>query len=265
MVLAPNKLIARLISKRPGLPNSQTMLLPGALASLLAVVPPRRFRLYEGDRTPLGYTIWYQNLAELADTSKVPHAQLLDEVGAKKSLLLMQWARGRDPTPVVRRGPPKSLLVERSFPKGTLPTSAIAPGQVVYVAVSELAKALWTRIKADYTEHARVCGTLVVHWRLGYSNLQSARTRTPPAVANAILTTDADASVEKQRTAIATMISAALQLIPKQNTRGTDDTLTRIALSATSFAPAATSGRSIASYFANAQPNKVGISYKMDS
>ena len=89
---------------------------------------------------------------------------LAAHVGAPAAALLSRMAAGVDPSPVVPRGPPKSLMCERSFPP--LAGDAAALSSKVQLLASELVRRLLRH--AQKWPRAGVPGRMAVKYRRGY-------------------------------------------------------------------------------------------------
>jgi nucleotidyltransferase/DNA polymerase involved in DNA repair len=94
----------------------------------------------------------------VADIAAIPPALLLQAFGDRTARFLTAAAQGRDPTPVVPLGPPKSVTVEDSFRscKGHAAALAVLQG---------LAPDLLGRLEEEAGEGRRP-GQVTVKWRL---------------------------------------------------------------------------------------------------
>ncbi len=158
--IARNKLLARLISKRPSTPNSQTLLRVSKLREFLKIVPIRRV---SGLKSQLG--AWLEETLKvhtLADLGAVPVSKLSGRVSVKRATELQEFGRGIDNRPVVKKALQKTILVERSF----------SPNQFSKEIVTNLADTLVHRLNED----GRMAKSLVVTYRLNYDSGVTSRT-----------------------------------------------------------------------------------------
>ena len=172
--IATSKLLARLVSKRPGTPDSQTILLQADLTAFLAHCPlravpglkgalGRRIQERFGKQAPStpvqshrmpvdphGERQYQQhNQAHLrdqlclGDLAQLSVTQLAEVIGSggrsgQRAAQLVAWGRGFDTDPVKAKGPSKSLLSERSFPSGALDSTARLRDAILYVNFTEI-------------------------------------------------------------------------------------------------------------------------------
>jgi len=155
--IARNKLLARLVSKRPLMSNTQTLLRASRETELLRWIPIRRV---PGLKRKLGE--WLEeslSISTLHELASVPLTKLTKRVSEEKARMLQSWGRGEDMSNVLKRAPPKSILVERSF----------SPKQFSQDVVSNLAKTLLDRLHED----GRDAKSLVISYRIMYENVKS--------------------------------------------------------------------------------------------
>lgn len=173
--IATSKLLARLVSKRPGMPDAQTILFPADLNALLKHCPlravpglkgalGRRIQERFGKQTPsTPHLQSHENSVEphaerryqqpnqaqlreqlcLGDLAQLSVTQLAEVVGSggrsgQRAAQLVAWGRGFDTDPVETKGPSKSLLSERSYPSGALDSTARLRDAVLYVNFTEM-------------------------------------------------------------------------------------------------------------------------------
>ena len=237
--IADSKLLARLISKRNLAPDTQTLLLPQHLNELLRSVPLNKV---PGLRGKLGKQIEerlkLKVLADLGQGRISPH-DFMSAIGVTyaKAKQFCDWGRGIDDTPVLVRGPPKSLLVERSYPEGQLDPPGKLDG-----AIFMLCSNLLQRIGDDYSKHGRLPGSLVVLRRIGYNgqSMNSKRAEFPQRATSALReifggnSTSRTAPESRQiseETVRILMIAAKRLIVALSEPKG----ITRLALTATGF------------------------------
>eukprot|EP00045_Choanoeca_perplexa_P007554 m.69346 g.69346 ORF g.69346 m.69346 type:complete len:588 (-) comp14119_c0_seq1:577-2340(-) len=116
----------------------------------------------------------------LGDVLTVPKAKLVQVIGGERAELLYQWAVGEDPSPVVARQIPASVIAERSFPPSDW--TAAEP------YIRQLSLDWLTRVSEMYTLHQRVATRFVIRWRQGYNQdgrvggMQSTSLPLPPSL-----------------------------------------------------------------------------------
>ncbi|EFN52390.1 hypothetical protein CHLNCDRAFT_138846 [Chlorella variabilis] len=109
--VACNKTLAKLCS---GLhkPDDQTVLPPPEGAAFVAPLPVRAL---PGVGYKMEQALTAAGLATAADLRALTRHQLMQRFGERSGAFLHAACRGKDPSPVQERGPPKSVTVEDSF------------------------------------------------------------------------------------------------------------------------------------------------------
>ncbi|CEM28662.1 unnamed protein product [Vitrella brassicaformis CCMP3155] len=119
----------------------------------------------------------------LAALGDAPKEALVRKFGERVGVWLAGLGRGEDANNVTPKGPPKTIITERSFP----PVNALS---AVRKWVEELSCELLRRLIEDHqTHHGRLPAKMVVRWRRGYaqndaglpSGIRSATGDLPPA------------------------------------------------------------------------------------
>ena len=171
---ASNKLLARLVSKRgSGLYDVQTLLRCEDVPALLRRVPVKSV---PGLKGKLGDAVTAQTQAQvLADLQRVPRQALGQLFGATAAAWLHAACRGVDGAAVVPNAPPKSILVERSFPPARSRSSLLE-------AVAALGDRLVARGLEHAARHQQVPGAVTVTCRQRYDAMLSKRVPVPPAL-----------------------------------------------------------------------------------
>ncbi|OAE35561.1 hypothetical protein AXG93_1452s1010 [Marchantia polymorpha subsp. ruderalis] len=153
--VAQNKMLAKLASSL-NKPSKQTCLLSGAVERFIAPLPARKIpgvgRQTEAILLDLG-------VQTITDLKKVSVCQLSERLGARIGQFLYDACRGRDYTPVLDKGPPKSITVEDSFRNCT--TLQQAEG-ILRVLAPDLIK----RLDEDRVETGRRPKSLTLKWRV---------------------------------------------------------------------------------------------------
>lgn len=169
--IGPNKLLARLVSKRKLSPNSQTIVLdemaPNVAASTnLQAVPGLKGKLGNWLQEKYG-------LQKLSDLQSLSDSQL-SSIAPGKVTWLQQLAKCQDDTRVLERGPPKSIMTERSFP----PTSSSC--ESCQKIIFRLCKDLLERLCKERDSRSRTPSALSVQWRVGYDGQRMTSRRLSP-------------------------------------------------------------------------------------
>ena len=252
--IGDTKLTARLISKRSGQPNSQTLLLPNQKSSLLRVVPIRQVpTLRQMQGALLTSTFNITTLSEIAEKCTANEIVKALGVQMERAEQILRWSHGIDHRKVIERGPPQSISVEKSQP----PLKNL---NEVREAVAPLCRSLITRLEDDIIQHSRVPTTLTVHWRSGYGNnanaaTHSARTTVPHNLVQKLHRINGDMK-EKSNNDVGkgsafTAVSNACMLVLSRQT-----SITRIAITASSWRNTSSSA-SINVFFGNSSKKTV--------
>jgi len=162
--VGPNKLLARLVSSI-NKPNGVTVVRPG-LSYVRNLLKHTKLLTVPGFMGKLGRQILdtlnlsYDATVDSLSCSK-NHKTLMAAFGKEKSKYILERARGIDLGKVISRGPPKSVISERSFP----PTTDITKLRRI---CSLLCDNLLSRLEEDMLENQRLPSKFNVKWRLGY-------------------------------------------------------------------------------------------------
>jgi len=158
--IGPNKLIARLVSKRKGYPNSQTL-----VKDVEAVLMQTPFRVVPGLKGKLGAAIAekFPDAETLFDLQSVSLRKLEDiAASSTKAEWMFNTARGIDNEEVEVRGPLKSILSEKSFPPVEL-SSAVARQEL-----EKICSDLLERLIFEKKQNSRIPSSITISWRSGY-------------------------------------------------------------------------------------------------
>ena len=251
--IGDSKLTARLISKRSGQPNSQTLLLPEEKIQLMQVCPIQQVpTLCQQQGMLLTSTFHISKLSEIADRCSCDQLVTALGVQVERAQQLLLWSRGVDNRKVVERGPPQTLMVERSHPP-------LESKESLRKAAVSLCVALKDRLLADVMEHCRIPTGLVVHWRSRYEAIESARVAIPGRLNNLLHQAntmskmsrkDTKDSVESSTEDVAVQSLANTCMVPL----GKQSAVTRISLTASNFIDLSSSS-SIQRFFGNSSQN----------
>lgn len=225
------KLLSRLVGPL-NKPNKVTLLPPSAMDEFLQSCPIRKVPSLQGK---FGGEVEAQlAVSTVGDLRHVDAALLHRTFGARQAAFLLELAAGGGDDSVLERGPPQSLLSERSFPPARTRT-------VVLAALRPLCEALCTRLREDAEEHRRSPLKLSLTWRQGYGSNPRSKTAPFPAAAATALRrgsiADAGAGVSVADQVPEMLLKGAMALL-----EGAVDMpweLTRLAVGAVFPAPAA--------------------------
>eukprot|EP00854_Cymbomonas_tetramitiformis_P007990 gene7990-9499_t len=145
-------------------------------------------------------------ISTVGDLRHVDAALLHRTFGARQAAFLLELAAGGGDDSVLERGPPQSLLSERSFPPARTRT-------VVLAALRPLCEALCTRLRQDAAEHRRSPLKLSLTWRQGYGSNPRSKTAPFPAAATAALRRDAGAAVSTAEEVPEMLLKGAMALL----------------------------------------------------
>ncbi|KAK3259590.1 hypothetical protein CYMTET_31418, partial [Cymbomonas tetramitiformis] len=197
------KLLARLVGPL-NKPNKITLLPPSAMEEFLQSCPIRKVPNLQGK---FGGEVEAQlAISTVGDLRHVDAALLHRTFGARQAAFLLELAAGGGDDSVLERGPPQSLLSERSFPPARTRT-------VVLAALRPLCEALCTRLRQDAAEHRRSPLKLSLTWRQGYGSNPRSKTAPFPAAATAALRRDAGAAVSTAEEVPEMLLKGAMALL----------------------------------------------------
>ncbi|GAB5365296.1 hypothetical protein AAMO2058_001045400 [Amorphochlora amoebiformis] len=171
--IGPNKLVARLVS---GLHKPAGVTVVDSGDRVRNLMDQTRIQSIPGLMGQLGRRVL--DILKLHDEAKASDLYsdrvlklLTKELGDEKARYVIHKVRAEDDSPVVPRGPPKSVISERSFP----PTSKL---NILKGMSKMLAVRLLRRLEEDATESNRCPNRLFIKWRVGYSQRHSLVSRT---------------------------------------------------------------------------------------
>ncbi|KAL3687502.1 hypothetical protein R1sor_013811 [Riccia sorocarpa] len=184
--VAQNKMLAKLSSSL-NKPNKQTCLLSGAVESFIA---PLHVRKIPGVGRQTELILCDMGVQTVADLRDFKLSQLFERFGARIGQFLFDACRGQDLTPVVDRGPPKSITVEDSF-------KSCRSVQQAEGILRVLAPDLIKRLDEDREETGRRPRTLTVKWRLSWTkgNFGSVSSDLPVELLSSSMSTESRSAV----------------------------------------------------------------------
>ncbi|KAL2629504.1 hypothetical protein R1flu_014190 [Riccia fluitans] len=156
--VAQNKMLAKLSSSL-NKPDKQTCLLSDAVESFIA---PLHVRKIPGVGHQTELILGDMGVKTIADLRTFKLSQLSERLGARIGQFLYDACRGQDFSPVVDRGPPKSITVEDSFK--SCRSLKHAEG-ILRILAPDLIK----RLDEDREETGRRPRTLTLKWRLSWT------------------------------------------------------------------------------------------------
>lgn len=248
--IASNKILARLVSKRPGLKRTTTVLLEKDLPCLLRSVP---LSILPGFKGRLGKELVSKfGPIAIGDLPRNTTAQELDGLlGPKLGKWLWMACSGVDLSPVIPNETPKSLLVERSFP-------ATKSKAELETHVLPLCMKLLERATFHLSEYAEFPKCLVVGHRFKYENLRSKRISIPHSVTQKLTAKTELGSFDKSCDAVKALAAAATSTIVSQlGLRNGDVSITRVALTFTKFQAIKVGASSVCAMLHTAKSRKI--------